>query len=187
MSLRFCFCFWKLTRRREDLFLSKGCISFLCTVADPCRYLRSVTLATGPKEATRSWRQTHLRASFSSMPKMAAVLTSRGSFSRGLTGTSLSTSTADVRSENETFHLTTPMLHRRVVGLFPPLCVAVAKSKPCSGWTPLHLACYFGHRDVVEELLKVISVYYSINLTTCSRPICCQQTSTVWILFAGRC
>uniref|UniRef100_A0AAQ4NQQ8 Oxysterol binding protein like 1A n=1 Tax=Gasterosteus aculeatus aculeatus TaxID=481459 RepID=A0AAQ4NQQ8_GASAC len=23
------------------------------------------------------------------------------------------------------------------------------------GWTPLHLASYFGHKDVVEELLKV--------------------------------
>lgn len=187
MSLRFCCCFWKLTRRREDLFLPKACISFLCTVADTCRYLRSVTLATGSKEATRPWRQTHLRVSFSSMPKMAAVLTSRGSFSQGLTGTSHSTSTADVRSENETFHLTTSRLRSRVVGLFPPLCVAVAKSKPSSGWTPLHLACYFGHKGVVVELLKVISVYYSINLTRCSRPICCQRTSTVWILFAGRC
>nr|XP_029133456.1 oxysterol-binding protein-related protein 1-like [Labrus bergylta] len=29
-----------------------------------------------------------------------------------------------------------------------------SKSKTSSGWTALHLACYFGHRDVVEELLK---------------------------------
>uniref|UniRef100_A0A8C4H1K9 Oxysterol-binding protein n=1 Tax=Dicentrarchus labrax TaxID=13489 RepID=A0A8C4H1K9_DICLA len=28
------------------------------------------------------------------------------------------------------------------------------RSKASSGWTPLHLASYFGHRDVVEELLK---------------------------------
>uniref|UniRef100_A0AAQ5ZVU4 Oxysterol-binding protein n=1 Tax=Amphiprion ocellaris TaxID=80972 RepID=A0AAQ5ZVU4_AMPOC len=28
------------------------------------------------------------------------------------------------------------------------------KSKTSPGWTPLHLACNFGHRDVVEELLK---------------------------------
>uniref|UniRef100_A0A669ENZ6 Oxysterol-binding protein n=1 Tax=Oreochromis niloticus TaxID=8128 RepID=A0A669ENZ6_ORENI len=36
-----------------------------------------------------------------------------------------------------------------------------SRSKTCSGCTPLHLACSFGHRDVVEELLKVRAVYES--------------------------
>ncbi|TKS79790.1 Oxysterol-binding protein-related protein 1 [Collichthys lucidus] len=29
-----------------------------------------------------------------------------------------------------------------------------SRSKASSGWTSLHMACYFGHREVVEELLK---------------------------------
>lgn len=36
--------------------------------------------------------------------------------------------------------------------------VTLAKATVNSGWTPLHLACYFGHRGVVEELLKVRAV-----------------------------
>ncbi|XP_030069518.1 oxysterol-binding protein-related protein 1 isoform X2 [Microcaecilia unicolor] len=32
------------------------------------------------------------------------------------------------------------------------------KSKSNLGWTPLHLACYFGHRHVVEHLLKELVV-----------------------------
>lgn len=39
-----------------------------------------------------------------------------------------------------------------ILFLFP---VCVARSKDSLGWTPIHLACYCGHKDVVEELLKV--------------------------------
>lgn len=31
----------------------------------------------------------------------------------------------------------------------------LGRSKSNLGWTPLHLACYFGHRQVVQDLLKV--------------------------------
>uniref|UniRef100_A0A8C4H206 Oxysterol-binding protein n=1 Tax=Dicentrarchus labrax TaxID=13489 RepID=A0A8C4H206_DICLA len=44
------------------------------------------------------------------------------------------------------------LLHAQEVLML--LSVTVARSKASSGWTPLHLASYFGHRDVVEELLK---------------------------------
>uniref|UniRef100_A0A7N6AFY1 Oxysterol-binding protein n=1 Tax=Anabas testudineus TaxID=64144 RepID=A0A7N6AFY1_ANATE len=39
-------------------------------------------------------------------------------------------------------------------GLILCHCITVARSKDSLGWTPLHLACYCGHTDVVEELLK---------------------------------
>lgn len=38
--------------------------------------------------------------------------------------------------------------------------VFLGKKKSNLGWTPLHLACYFGHRDVVEELLKVLFSFF---------------------------
>lgn len=41
------------------------------------------------------------------------------------------------------------------LGLFSVVCNFPGKKKFNLGWTPLHLASYFGHRDVVEELLKV--------------------------------
>ena len=31
----------------------------------------------------------------------------------------------------------------------------LGKHKSNLGWSPLHLAAYFGHKNVVEELLKV--------------------------------
>lgn len=85
------------------------------------------------------------------MLKRAGVLTFRGSFSPELTGAALSSSTADVSEE------TNVVIHQhdsRIIFL----CVTVARFKDSLGWTPLHLACFSGHADVVEELLKVRAV-----------------------------
>lgn len=94
-----------------------------------------------------------MRTSFSSMLKRAVVLIFRGSFSRGSTKAVLSMSTADVSQKNTLLSRLVLGSKRRIV--FMHLSVTVARSKASSGWTSLHLACYFGHKDVVEELLKV--------------------------------
>ena len=36
-------------------------------------------------------------------------------------------------------------------------CLSVGKSKANQGWTPLHLASYFGHCNVAKALLEVSS------------------------------
>lgn len=49
-----------------------------------------------------------------------------------------------------------------------------AESKSSCGWTALHLASNFGHKDVVEELLKVRRWDYSCSLSR-SRYYLCRQ------------
>lgn len=49
-----------------------------------------------------------------------------------------------------------------VIGTDAVCNVSSGRSKSNLGWTPLHLACYFGHRDVVEELLKVGFILVSV-------------------------
>ena len=35
------------------------------------------------------------------------------------------------------------------------ICLTTGKSKSNLGWTPLHLAAYFGNKDVVQALVEV--------------------------------
>uniref|UniRef100_A0A8C8K748 Oxysterol-binding protein n=1 Tax=Oncorhynchus tshawytscha TaxID=74940 RepID=A0A8C8K748_ONCTS len=46
------------------------------------------------------------------------------------------------------------LLQLRIDSLLNDWCDGPGKTKTSAGWTPLHLACYYGHKDVVEELLK---------------------------------
>ncbi|KAK3561722.1 hypothetical protein QTP86_012617 [Hemibagrus guttatus] len=52
------------------------------------------------------------------------------------------------------------------------------KSRSNFGWTPLHLSCYFGHRDVVEELLK----YQFILRMTDFEPFLFQTSGQVTVM-----
>ena len=38
--------------------------------------------------------------------------------------------------------------------------LSLGKSKSNQGWTPLHLAAYFGHKNVVQVLLEVSHLDY---------------------------
>ena len=35
------------------------------------------------------------------------------------------------------------------------IVIIIGEQKSNHGWTPLHLACYFGHESIVELLIKV--------------------------------
>ncbi|XP_032875405.1 oxysterol-binding protein-related protein 1 isoform X3 [Amblyraja radiata] len=47
------------------------------------------------------------------------------------------------------------LLEARKDGKAPLNINCKGQTKSNLGWAPLHLACYFGHKDVVEELLKI--------------------------------
>lgn len=55
-------------------------------------------------------------------------------------------------------------------GLFSVFYYFSGKKKSNLGWTPLHLASYFGHKDVVEELLKVGLVCSTMKGLTTGQP-----------------
>lgn len=56
------------------------------------------------------------------------------------------------------------------LGIFIIVCHFSGKKKSNLGWTPLHLASYFGHKDVVEELLKVGLRGFTIKGETAGQP-----------------
>lgn len=45
-------------------------------------------------------------------------------------------------------------------------CLSVGKSKANQGWTPLHLASYFGHCNVAKALLEVSGKPMLLYLST---------------------
>lgn len=144
---------WGSTAQKSVWFDVKTFPSDSCSfVTDRfSRLFVSVLITALVKYPCRSRRR---RSSSSSTPKKAVVPWSRSSSSPGSTRTAVWTSTADVCSNKPDSDSSLASLSSETSLHF--LCVTCAASRKSSlGWTALHMACYFGHREVVEELLKV--------------------------------